>query len=128
MSRVATFSRGIEGQWRPVSSVDRVSTPSGTRKVKKNNVAFTVKVETSIVCRRGPLMRIRASSNQRSTCLRHVFSSKFPTIVFTRLRKFESRGGFEGILNAYSTSVIDNGIFPFTILSVTLKYPVKFQD
>lgn len=93
MSRVATFSRGIEGQWRPLSSVDRVSTPSGTRKVKKNNVEFTVKVETSIVCRRGPLMRIRASSNQRSTCLGHVFSSKFPTIVFTRL------GKFEGVLN-----------------------------
>lgn len=74
-------------------------------------------------------MRIRASSNQRSTCLGHVFSSKFPTIVFTRLGKFESRGGFEGILNTYnSTSIIDNGIFPFTILSVTLKYLVKFQD
>ena len=62
MSRVRTFSRGIEGQWPPLSSVDRVSTPSGTGKVKKNNLRFTVKVETSIVCRMGPLMRIRASS------------------------------------------------------------------
>lgn len=125
MSRVRTFSRGIEGQWPPLSSVDRVSTPSGTGKVKKNNLRFTVKVETSIVCRMGPLMRIRASSYERSTCSGHVFSSKFPTIVFTRLGKFESRGGFEGIL---STFVIDDGIFTFTILSVTLKYLVKFQD
>lgn len=127
MSRVRTFSWGTEGQWRPLPSVDRVSTPSGTRKVKKHNVEFTVKVETSIVCRRGPLMRIRASSNQRSTCLGHVFSPKFPTIVFTRLEKFTSRGGFEDFFNAYSTFVIDDGIFPFTILPITLRYLVKFQ-
>lgn len=48
MSRVRTFSWGTEGQWRPLPSVDRVSTPSGTRKVKKHNVELLSKSKRAL--------------------------------------------------------------------------------